>query len=105
MRSIAIVVAAVLLTIFAGCAFASCVFPIAAASQCCHKRPPCAPKQEIRDCAYTLLERTKTTPAVLSAAMPLAPVPSPLAPVDSIRPAERLADSSGLYLRIRVLLI
>src|ERR1700722_4830214 len=102
-----------LLAILFACPVLSCL-PMAAsdaAHSCCpHSRSHSAPQSQTsaQDCPYLLLEKGKHSsfgadaPALLPAPVSLAAIARPLSM------AERdihIADSSGLFLRLRVLLI
>jgi hypothetical protein len=100
MRSaVAILTSALLVAVVLACAISTC----AAASVSPH---PCCPKTEVRHCALTLLERTKTTPVAHFIATPPVRIAISIAPAETPLPLhERLTDSEGLHLKLRVLLI
>jgi hypothetical protein len=67
-------------------------------------RPPGRRSSGLRD--LTLLERTKTTPVAHFIATPPVRIAISIAPAETPLPVhERLTDSEGLHLKIRVLLI
>jgi hypothetical protein len=102
MRQFLATFAAVLLATFiVACALSSCAIAADSAHSCCHKHRTA----EMRQCAYSLLERSMTTPAIV-AAVPTGTLAEVPANPDRFQPApERLTDSSGLFLSIRVLRI
>jgi len=101
--------AVILLGLLALCPLPICAMPTAHA--CCHKSqtPQHCPLPTIQDCPYFILEKGKTAPTV-EAAVPVA-CPQNVADLrvsdcfSTIRTEIRLVDATGLYLRMRVLLI
>jgi hypothetical protein len=82
-----------------------------AAHACCpHSRSHSAPRSQTsaQDCPYLLLENSRTpsfaayVPALLPAPVSFAAMPRPLSMAER---HSRIADSSGRFLRLRVLLI
>ncbi|HKE29510.1 MAG TPA: hypothetical protein VKB88_44475 [Bryobacteraceae bacterium] len=77
---------------------------------CCHRHAggtPCAPKTEVQQCTYSLLERstpahaaTAAGPAVIAPVAEV-PKPSPIAPMG----VDRRDDSRDLHQRIHILRI
>jgi hypothetical protein len=111
MRSAGAVLSSILLVMtVSACAFAACAPASDSTHSCCHKHRsggvPCAPATEMRQCAHALLERGKPAPAGPLAIAPLAPLSwAPASNTHLATAAPRLADSSGLFLKIHVLLI
>jgi len=105
MRSaVASLMSILVVVLIAACALSSCAIAADAPHSCCHKHS--MPNTEMKECAYNLLERSKVAPAAHFAATPLAQLPSkPEFHSESAALPQRLADSTELYLRIRVLLI
>jgi len=113
-QAIALTMTLLLVTIVAACSLMGCAFAAdsnASGHACCHKHSsgmPCAPKTQMRQCAYKLLERSKTSSTQISvaASSPAATARETVArPCTRPRHPQRLADSMGLHLRINVLLI
>jgi hypothetical protein len=109
----AISTAVTLLTILVACPVLACTPMVdsnAAHSCCPHSRSHSAPHSQTsaQDCPYLLLEKsrhpvfTAYTPALLAAPVSFAAAPQPLCMAER---HSRIADSSGLFLRLRVLLI
>jgi hypothetical protein len=100
-RFLAILTAVLLAMLITACALSSCAVAADSAHSCCHKHRTA----EMRQCAYSLLERSMTTPGIVAAA-PTAILAGLPATPGRLQPApERLADSSGLFLSLRVLRI
>jgi hypothetical protein len=109
----AISTALALLAILVACPILACqpmVDSNAAHSCCPHSRSHPAPGSQTsaQDCPYLLLEKSRNpsfaayVPAVLPAPVSFAAVAQPLSLAER---HSRIADSSGLFLRLRVLLI
>ncbi|HUK17266.1 MAG TPA: hypothetical protein VLW65_12670 [Bryobacteraceae bacterium] len=113
-QATALLMTLLLVTIVAACSLMGCAFAADSSTSghaCCHKHSsgmPCAPKTKMQQCAYNLLEQSKASSMQISVAAPApattAPEPVAAASASPRRP-QRLADSMGLHLRIRVLLI
>ena len=82
----------------------------ASGKACCHKshsHPPSCPQRSVQNCPYLMLEMAKVSPTVSFAAL-LPVIDFSIANekphIDwSHHPAEPIQDSSGLYLKVRVL--
>jgi hypothetical protein len=109
----AISTALALLAILVACPVLACTPMVdsAAAHSCCpHSGSHSAPHSQTsaQDCPYLLLEKSKN-PSF--AAYGAAPLPAPISfgslaqPLSMVERHVRVADSSGLFLRLRVLLI
>jgi hypothetical protein len=111
--TVAFLMALMLLSIVAVCPLMACsiaVGPDAGGDSCCHKsqQPPAScPRTTVRDCPYFVLENAKTPkPAPAIFAFIFHPTSTDIAVSShfSILPAEnRLPNSAGLFLRIRVM--
>jgi hypothetical protein len=100
-RFLATLAAVLLATLIAACALSSCAVAADPAHSCCHKHRTV----EMRLCAYSFLERSQTT-AVIVVGVPTGTLSRLPANPGRFQPApERLANSSGLFLSIRVLRI
>jgi hypothetical protein len=101
-RFLAIFATVLLATLITACALSSCAVAADSAHSCCHKHPTA----ETHLCVYSLLERSQTTPVLIAPAVPTAAVAVVPANPGRFQPApERPADSSGLFLFLRVLRI
>ncbi len=101
-RFLAIFAVVVLVTLVTGCALSSCAVAADSAHSCCHKHMT----PETRQCAYSILEHSETTPLFIVAILPavaLAGVPKN--PGQFQPTTERLADLSDPLVSIRVLRI
>ncbi len=104
------VLALALLSILTVCPLMACGFMLD--SRCCHDSqslPLSCPKATLQDCPYTLLEKGKTATAMAQvSSVALEPVSSTASDSHAhsfIQHKNRVPNSNGLYLRIRVLLI
>ena len=113
--SVASAMVLVLVSVIALCPAVAC--PLAAShaqsDSCCHKhQTPSAPchAKSVPDCPYSILQKSKTSPTathaewVGSIASTAHSVTLPVTML-SVNTSCRLVDVSGLFLRIRVLLI
>jgi hypothetical protein len=104
MRStVAALVDAVLAAVLCGCVLLGCALAdnLGARHACCHKHG-------MQQCAYNLLERSEKAASAHYASAPPAivlPEPPVHAGAAAVSSPTFLADSAGLFLRIRVLLI
>jgi len=110
MRSaLAILMPVLVVTALGACAFTTCALAADSSHACCHRHrsgTPGAPTTATHQCIHNLLERGKIVPGVhLADPPPALSCPSPVHDSDCAPVPERLADSAGLFLRIRVLLI
>jgi hypothetical protein len=113
--AVAVLMAAALLSLVTPCclaAYGSAMDSSASGHACCHQHRcsgmPCAPHKKMQECEHNLLERCTTAFTADLASNPLAASVPELAPMrgcEKLLHSEMLADSSGLYLRIHVLLI
>lgn len=113
MRStFAVLMTVVLIATVAGCPLMACAFAPGSSHACCHKhqngRTPCGSETEMQQCAYSLLEHSRTAAPVAALAPAITAAfnqPDRAFSAVSDRLPVRLADSAGLYLRLRVLLV
>jgi hypothetical protein len=110
MRSaIAILMPVLMVTALGACLLTTCAPAADSSHACCHSHrsgTPSAPTTAAHQCIHNLLERGKIVPGVhLAGPPPALGCPSPVRDSDSAPVPERLADSAGLFLKIRVLLI
>jgi hypothetical protein len=92
------------------CASAQCPLqPVADSAHPCCPNPDSHPSQpsSAQDCPYLLLQKAKAKSVALFGPVPMATAPAfaPQVAVFHAVPKTRTSDDSGLYLRIRVLLI
>ena len=101
-RSAIAVLMSVLLVMTVVC-LSTCALADESSHACCHKHRS---GSVMRQCAYTQLERTKMAPAGPVAIAPLAPLSwTPIGYSQSPAVSREWADSTGLFLKLRVLLI
>jgi hypothetical protein len=112
---VASLVTVVLASLLAVCPLTACVIApdsSAAPHGCCHKahpQPGHCPLPTVQDCPYFILEKGKITQTGSAISkddfQPVMPDFRVLDQFSIIRSQTRLADSTGLYLRLRMLLI
>ena len=110
---VAVAMALMLLSIVAVCPLMACAVTVgshAGGESCCHKsqqRPTPCPRNTVPDCPYLVLENGKTPEAVAPVAtFVVHPTSADIAVPSSVsvQPVDRgLPESTGLFLRIRVL--
>lgn len=109
-RALASAMTLVILSVIVLCPLAICrwtLSPDPATDSCCHKPPTHSQSQP---CPYSILEKSKANPSASNIVWTLAIVQTPPAPAlvilrEDISGGGRLIDSTGLFLRNRVLLI
>ncbi len=114
MRSVIAILTTIVLVVIATSCGSVCLLGAASntAGDCCPQHHsshmPCGSKPGIQQCPYSILARAKTVATDGAVVAPPAAVLAPL-PADhqstSKNAPQRLADSAGLFLRLRVLLI
>src|SRR6266478_8456650 len=113
--AVAFVMAVMLLSIATVCPAIACPLGQVSGTQsrsCCHQpqpQPTSCPRTTIQSCPYLSLEKSTaatTTPDAVSVSLnPVSPELPIVNRLSSFGIEDRLPDSSGLFLRIRVLLI